>query len=148
VGDERRGTFFPFMIRDITPRGQRAFPAGKPTAPDFRGVTHVVLATRDLRASAARFQTAFGWVAPVEQDDPSFGARLAIFRGAPVVLAAPINAKSWIADRLARFGEGPCAFILGVQNKNVLKVSSKTIWDGAEISWADQQALGWHLGFQ
>ena len=87
-GDERRGTFFPFLIRDITPREQRAFPTGKPTAPDFRGVTRVVIATHDLDASAARFRTAFGWAAPKEQDDPSFGARLAIFQGTPVVLAA------------------------------------------------------------
>jgi hypothetical protein len=148
VGDERRGTFFPFLIRDITPREQRAFPTGKPTAPDLRGVTRVVLATRDLRVSVARFQTAFGWAAPVKQDDLSFGGRLAIFRGTPVVLVEPLNSKSWIADRLARFGEGPCAFILGAPNKNVPKASSKGNWAGAEIFWADQRVLGWHLGFE
>ncbi|HEV2199843.1 MAG TPA: VOC family protein [Bryobacteraceae bacterium] len=148
VGDERRGTFFPFLIRDITPREQRAFPSGKPTAPDFRGVTRVVIATRDLRASSARFQAAFGWPAPVEQDDPAFGARLAVFKGTPVVLAAPLDARSWIADRLHRFGEGPCAFIFGLQKKTALKTPARTIWAGTEISWLDSRALGWHLGVE
>src|SRR6516225_6838247 len=30
VGGEARGTFFPFLIQDKTPREQRAFPQGKP----------------------------------------------------------------------------------------------------------------------
>jgi hypothetical protein len=148
VGEERRGTFFPFLIRDITPREQRAFPAGKPSAPDFGGVTRVVIATRDLHSSAARFETAFGWPAPQQQDDPDFGARLAIFRGTPVVLAAPLDRKSWIAERIARFGEGPCAFVLNASNKKTLKLSARTKWDRADISWADRQALGWRLGFE
>jgi hypothetical protein len=153
IGNERRGTFFPFLIRDMTPRALRAFPADKPTAPDFRGVARVVIATRDLRASAARFQAAYGWAAPVEQYDPSFGAHLAVFRGTPVVLAAPADPQSWIEDRLHRFGEGPCAFILSVGTKAALKVSSpqnssKTRWAGTEIVWVDQKALGWRLGFE
>src|SRR6201986_1747924 len=31
VGTMPRGTFFPFLIRDFTPREARAFPSGKPT---------------------------------------------------------------------------------------------------------------------
>jgi hypothetical protein len=147
VGDERRGTFFPFLIRDITPREQRVFPSGKPTAPDFRGITRVVIATRDLRASVARFRAAYGLPDPVEQDDDAFGARLAVFKGTPLVLAAPINTQSWITDRLNRFGEGPCAFIFGVQKKTALK-TPRTTWAGAEISWLDSRTLGWHLGFE
>jgi hypothetical protein len=148
VGDEKRGTFFPFLIRDITPREQRAFPNGKPTAPDFRGVSRVVIATRDLRTSAARFQEAYGWPKPVEQEDAAFGARLAVFEGTPVVLAAPLNAQSWITDRLQRFGDGPCAFIFGAQRKTGLKVSAKSTWAGVAISWLDSKALGWHLGVE
>ena len=148
VGDERRGTFFPFLIRDTTPREQRAFPSGKPTAPGIRGVTRIVIATRDLPASAARFQAAFGWNAPVQRDDPLFGARLVIFQGTPVVLAAPLDSKSWIAERLHRFGEGPCAFILGASNKNALKTSSKSTWAGTEITWVDREKLGWRLGLE
>jgi hypothetical protein len=153
IGEERRGTFFPFLIRDLTPREQRVFPSGKPTMADILGVARVAIATRDLQASAARFRNAYGWPAPVEQVDRSFGARLAIFRGTPVVLAEPIDARSWIEDRLRRFGEGPCAFILRVRTKPLPNArlgekSSSGRWDGTDLVWADSEALGWHLGFE
>jgi hypothetical protein len=153
IGDQPRGTFFPFIIRDLTPRDLRVFPSGKPTAPEFRGASRVVIATKDLRATAALFQSAYGFSAPVMQDDAAFGAHLAIFPGTPLVLAAPLNAQSWIADRIQRFGEGPCAFVLAAQERNAngkpaLKTTSKTKWGGAEISWVDTKLLGWHLGIE
>ena len=39
-----------------------------------------------------------------------FAARVAVFQGTPVVLVAPLDKKSWIADRLEHFGEGPYVF--------------------------------------
>src|SRR5262249_32756362 len=51
IGEEPRGTFFPFVIHDLTPRQDRAFLTGKPTTKDFGGVSRVVIAVRDLRAS-------------------------------------------------------------------------------------------------
>jgi hypothetical protein len=135
IGEERRGTFFPFLIRDITPRAQRAFPSDKPTSSDIHGVARVVIAAHDLRASAVRFQKAYGWAAPVEQLDRSFGARLAIFRGTPVVLAEPIDPQSWIEDRLRRFGEGPCAFIL--------RASRRLLTDHPADAGTKQILFGW-----
>jgi len=75
-------------------------------------------------------------LAPAEQVDATFGARLAVFTGTPVVLAEPLNTHSWIAERIQRFGEGPCAFVLGRQSG----------W--AAISWLDSAKLGWHLGVE
>lgn len=143
-----RGTFLPFLIRDLTPRDQRVFASGKPTAPAFRGITRVVISTKDLPAAIALFQTAYGWPAPTLQDDEPFGAHLAIFAGTPVVLASPINARSWIADRLHRFGEGPCAYVLGVRETPTLKTKLQTKWAGVDISWVDSKQLGWHLGIE
>jgi len=152
IGAEPNGTFFPFLIRDFTPREARAFPKGQPTAKDLMGVKFVVIAVRDLKASMARYRQAFGLPPAAEQDDPRFGARLAWFAGTPVVLATPnqgpSRGPSWLAQRIERFGEGPCAFVLGSQPGGVRGGASKTRWFGAAISWVDAEKLGWHLGFQ
>jgi hypothetical protein len=148
VGEEPNGTFFPFLIRDITPREARAFPKGKPTTQDFPGVKLVVIAVRDLKESVARYRQAYGLPAPLEQEDPSFGARLASFAGTPVVLATPLNASSWLAQRMERFGEGPCAFVLGPHTGATPNGGSKTRWFDTRISWFDTEKLGWYLGFE
>jgi hypothetical protein len=135
VGEEPNGTFFPFLIRDFTPREARAYPSGKPTTTEFSGVKRVVIAVRDLNASIVRFQKAYALAVPSKQDDAILKAHLAIFAGTPIILAEPLNTQSWIAQRIDQFGEGPCAFVLG----------SQKIHDGT-ISWLDAKKLGWHLG--
>ena len=147
VGDAR-GTFFPFIIRDFTPREQRAFPKGKPTNKDFRGVSRVVIVVRDLDAAAKRYREAYGAQPPIKQVDASFGAQLALLGGTPVVLAAPLTTESWLSERLARFGEGPCAFILEARKSSSYKAAAKSRWFGNDISWFDPDKLGWHLGFE
>jgi len=142
VGQEPNGTFFPFLIRDFTPREARAFPGGKPAARNFSGIARVVIAVRDLKASSARYRQAYALAAPVEQEDVSFGARVAVFTGTPVVLAEPLNAGSWMAERVQRFGEGPCAFVLGKRENGAREGGWKA------ISWFDSARLGWHLGFE
>jgi hypothetical protein len=134
VGTEPNGTFFPFLIRDFTPRDARAFPNGKPTTTKFAGIRRVVIAVRDLEASVARFRQAYGLPAPEEREDADFGARLAAFPDTPVILAAPRNGTSWLNQRLDQFGEGPCAFVLGGGRA------------AKNIAWFDVEKLGWHLG--
>jgi hypothetical protein len=148
IGEEPRGTFFPFAIRDLTPRRDRAFLNGKPSTKDFNGVARVVIAVRDLRASVQRYRSAYAFPQPLGQVDSNFGAHLALFTGSPVVLAAPLNADSWLAARLEQFGEGPCAFILEARKTRRYQPASKTRWAMADISWFDTSKLGWHLGFE
>jgi hypothetical protein len=148
IGEEPRGTFFPFAIEDLTPRQNRAFLSGKPTTKDFSGVARVVIVVQDLRTSVERYRKAFALPAPIEQVDASFGASLALFTGSPVVLASPLNANSWLATRLRELGEGPCAFILGARKTRHYQPASKTHWSMEEISWLDTAKLGWHLGFE
>ncbi len=147
VGAEPNGTFFPFVIRDFTPRQQRAYPKGKPTTEDFSGVARVVIAVRDLQASVARYRQAYGLQPPLQQVDSEFGAHLAYLGGTPVVLAAPLNAQTWIAARLEQFGEGPCAFILHVKKGGRYHGATQARWFGTTVSWFDPAQLGWHLGF-
>jgi hypothetical protein len=140
--------FFPFLIRDFTPREQRATPAGKPSTPDFTGVGRVVIAVRELTAAVKRYRDAYGLPAPAEQEDPKFGARLASFTGTPVVLATPVSASSWLTARLNMVGEGPCAFVLRARNAKSYRITSQRTWFGAAISWLDTGKTGWWLGFE
>ena len=74
----------------------------------------MVIAVRDLKASIAQYRQAYALSEPHgAAKDASFGARLAWFRGTPVVLAEPSDAQSWVARRILQFGDGPCAFVLG-----------------------------------
>jgi hypothetical protein len=157
VGKEPNGTFFPFMIRDFTPREQRAYPGGKPTTQDFSGVARVVIAVRDLNASIKRYREAYDLPMPVQQEASGSslgvgGARLASFLGTPVVLATPLNAQSWLAGRLDKIGEGPCAFILRrqnpAQNAKPYRLASQATWFGIEVSWLNTGKMGWWLGFE
>lgn len=149
VGTEPNGTFFPFLIHDLTAREKRAMPSGKPTPQDrgqeFGGVSRVAIGVRDLAASVARYRKAYGLAAPVEQIDGVFGAKLALFTGTPVALAAaldgPLDGPSWLAARLRDFGEGPCAFVL----RSRRGPASKTGW---KVTWFDSAKLGWRLGYE
>jgi hypothetical protein len=142
------GNFFPFLIHDFTPRENRAYPSGKPTVSDISGITKVVIAVKDLDASSAQFQKAYGLKSPERQDDRVFGARLAWFRDTPVVLAAPLTSESWLTERLNRFGEAPCAFVLGKTSNAKYKAKPGEKWFGKQVSWFDSAALGWHLGLE
>jgi Glyoxalase-like domain len=148
VGGAARGTFFPFLIQDRTPREQRVFPRGKPVTKEFRGVTRVVIAVRNLDEAIERYRQAYGSPRPIKQVDQSFEGYLALLGNLPVVLAQPLNAGSWLAARIGRYGEGPCAFVLGAVNPGRFQGQAKTRWFGAEISWFDEEKLGWRLGFE
>jgi len=148
IGQEPNGTFFPFLIRDFTPRQARAFPTGKPTTSDFPGVANVVIAVRNLEAAVKRYRDAYALAAPMNQTDGAFGARLALLPDTPVILAEPLNAQSWLGARLQQFGEGPCAFILGRRNGATYKAASHARWFGNDISWFDSEKLGWRLGYE
>ena len=145
IGEAIRGTFFPFIIQDKTPRAQRVYPEGKPVSREFRGVARVVIAVRNLDDAIKRYRQAYGVPAPIKQVDAAFGAQLALMGSGAVVLAAPLNGQSWLAERLEQVGEAPCAFILGANNAGKWKSESKSRWFATEITWLD---AGWRLGVE
>jgi hypothetical protein len=148
VGDEGRGVFFPFLIQDLTPRKYRVYPRGKPSAPDFTGVTKVVIVVKDLDSAVERYRKVYGLPAPLKQVDKEFGAHLALMGGGPVVLAAPLSPDSWLSARLNQFGAGPCAFVLGARKAGKYRAAAKTRWFGKDVAWFDAEKLGWHLGME
>ncbi len=148
VGPGPNGVFFPFLIRDFTPRDQRANPGGHPTTADFSGVSRVVILVRNLKRAISQYRRTYDLDAPLRQTDADFGAHLAYFPGTPVVLAAPIDDKSWLARRLDQIGEGPCAILLAARSVDRYAAASRSEWFGKPISWLDAGKLGWRLGFE
>jgi len=140
------GSFFPFLIQDLTPREWRAFPHGAPGNRDFRGIARVVLAVRDLNTSLARYRQAYGLAGAIELTDPLFDAQLAVPPDAPMVLAQPLGGDSWLASRLAQFGEAPCAVLLEAGETAPATGPSQGRWSDLDIRWFDSEQLGWRLG--
>jgi len=110
IGPETQGTFFPFRIQDVTDRSLRAYPSGKPTMPEWRGIGTVYIAVRDLAEAVKRYRATFQLAEPVKGYDKTVHADTARFAGTPVVLASAT--KGWLAIRVAQFGEAPCAFVI------------------------------------
>jgi hypothetical protein len=148
VGTGPRGEFFPFLIRDFTPRDQRVYPEGRPTTKLFGGVGVVVIGVRNLDGSIAQYRKAFALPAPKRQRDESFGADLAWFEGTPVVLAASFSSGSWLARRIAEFGEAPCAFVLSASKDTAMTTEKAQHWAGRTVVWFNDVNLGWRLGVQ
>lgn len=148
VGSEARGTFFPFLIQDSTPRAQRAFPQGGPVTRDFKGISRVVIVVKNLEAAEKRYRQAYGLPQPLRQVDKDFGAYLSFLGGSPVVLAQPLTAGSWPAERLEKYGEGLCALVLAGARTSRYRMAWKTRWLGTDVMWFDPAALGWRLGFE
>ena len=149
VGPGPNGTFFPFLIRDLTPREYRVYPSGKPTMTAYRGISKVVIAVKDMERSVQLYQRAYNLPAPATENDSDFGAKLAWFKGTPVILAASNSDSSPLAGRVARFGDAPCAFVLAAAKKfTATGISLRSKWFGRQISWFDPAALGWRLGVE
>ena len=146
---DTRGTFFP--VPDPGPDAARAAGLSAGQAGD-EGVPRSD-ARGDRGAQSGRCDQTLpaGLRRPAadQTGGPEFRrAYLALLGNLPVVLAQPLNAGSWLTERIERFGEGPCAFVLGAVNPRRFQAASKTRWFGAEISWFDAEKLGWRLGFE
>jgi hypothetical protein len=144
VGQGSRGSFFPFLIRDFTLRENRVYPSGKPTSTRFSGIGLVVIGVLSLDEAIAGYCKAFGLPAPKRMRDDRFGAEVAWFEGTPVVLAAALTPGSWLALRIAQYGEAPCAVAFTTHGIVGPKPSN---WFGHRIFWAGDANLGWRLGF-
>jgi hypothetical protein len=144
VGTGHRGSFFPFLISDRTPRENRTFPSGKPTTDRFQGVAKVVIGVHDIEAAIVQYRTAFHLAAPRREVDQQFGAALAWFEGTPIVLAQGLGKESWLGRRVREFGDAPCAFVLKGSSAAVKKARATML----PVVWMDAAALGWRLGVE
>lgn len=146
IGPGPRGSFFPFLIRDFTPRPLRVYPSGKPTTTRFRGIGFVVIGVKNLEQAIAEYRKAFGLPAPKRQRDNTLEADLAGFENTPVVLAAALTPNSWLSHRITMYGDSPCAFILA--SAAAFPGQNSSNWFGHALFWVDDQDLGGRLGIE
>jgi hypothetical protein len=144
LGDQGPGATLPFIIRDITPRGWRVRPSASVMG-WLAGVELVIVGVANLAHMARLFQYVYGWSAPELFEEPLFGARLAYFEQTPVVLAESLTQNDWLAERLARFGESPCAYLLRATTFEAacqhFGLTSSTQWFGRPVAWFDPALL-------
>lgn len=151
VGKQSPGGVLPFIIEDTAPRANRVQPSSSVAGSTLRGVALVVIGVSDLTDSIALFRRAYDWPAPWIREDQEFGARLAHFLGTPVVLAAPASADNWLAKRIERFGESPCALLIRTGDfpttARRFGLDWTTPWFGRLVAWFDPADLnGTRLG--
>jgi Glyoxalase-like domain len=151
VGSGTPGATLPFLIQDKTPRSLRVQPSASVKGAGLAGIAIVVLGVRHLDEAIALFRRTYGWPAPALEENREFGAELAHFLATPVVLAAPLDQSSWLAERLERLGESPAALLLNTQRFDSavaeFKLSNETIWFGQKVAWFNREQLrGVRLG--
>jgi hypothetical protein len=151
IGSEAQGAVLPFLIQDHTLHALRVSPSASLKGSELSGIAVVVIGVKDLNSAVALFRKAYGWPAPLMEDHKDFGARLAYFAGAPVVLATPLSADSWLTPRLDKFGDGPVASLMQTRNWKITKqkfpISGESQWFGRRMAWLDpKKVLGLRIG--
>ncbi|WIG60104.1 MAG: hypothetical protein OJF49_002852 [Ktedonobacterales bacterium] len=143
VGADEPGALLPFLIQDTTPRELRVRPSASMAGSELRGVGGVVLGVEQIAPAVEVFQRVYGWPAPEMREDDAFGAALAHFAGTPVTLAAPRgDGDAWLAERVARFGAAPCAFVLASGDMEASRGRFGSAL-GAAGQWFDATVVAW-----
>jgi len=158
VGEGEPGATLPFLIADRTPRELRVRPSASVSGSELTGVAVVVVGVPDLSRGEDRFRGVYGWSGAVRWDEREFGAVLSHVPGTPVVLATPATAsadatggENWLAQRIARFGPAPCAYLIGTRDIDASRARLPLVeggsWFGREVAWIDPaRVLGLRLG--
>lgn len=139
VGPEPAGSILPFMIEDRTERGLRVQVSRNTLG--VGGVAAVVIGVRALDQTMQLFRQAYGWEAPAVEDHREFGAKLAHFRGAPVILAQASTLGGWLTERVAKFGEGPVGFLFSKS----AEFREDDRWFGVAVGWCSE-GMGARIG--
>jgi hypothetical protein len=151
AGSGTPGATLPFLIQDKTPRSLRVQPSAGAKGSGLTGIEMVVLGVKDLDAAIALFRQAYGWLPPLREEHQEFEVKMAHFPGTPVLLVAPLDHRSWLAERLERFGESPVALMLGTQDFDSavgrFRLFQETAWFGQKVAWFNSEGLqGVRLG--
>lgn len=142
VGPGHRGSLFPFLISDSTPRELRVYPSGKPSTDRAIGVGKVVIGVRNVEDAIEQYRRAFGLSAPHRERNGEFRAAMAWFEGTPFVLAQGVDERSLVAERVREYGEAPIAFVLAMRGTADVR-GTQGRWFGHSVVWLDEQGLGW-----
>ena len=144
LGDGAPGSMLPFVIKDRTPRDWRVRPSPSVSGTALKGVARVCLGVSDLSRAVALFRLVYSWPAPQFQNED--GIAMAHFSGTPVILMAVHEMKgagTWLSNRLALFGDSPCAYLLGSKGTDRTSFLSPHFreWFGHRVQWFDTGKL-------
>ena len=140
VGDGEPGTKLPFIIRDRTPREYRVPHVARLADSSLEGIAAVVLGVKNMDASVALFRSVYALGEPSTERNLDLDAELTWFEGTPIVLATPRSPNDWLDQRLSRFGECPCAYL--IRTDNLSKASQ--IFD---LTHMDRWFVDWRVGW-
>jgi hypothetical protein len=143
VGSSTPGATLPYLIEDVTPHAWRTQTSASVQGSPLAGVGSVVLGVSNLDATIALLHKAYGWTAPLIENQKDFG-KLAYYPGEPVILAAPAGG-GWLADHIAKYGESPVAYLLNARDfaaaVKKYKLGGGKTWFGQKVAWFDQGKL-------
>jgi hypothetical protein len=146
LGEKEFGTQLPFLIEDHTPRSNRvSTPTQSVAGTELKGIGAVVVGVGDLEEVADVYRRAFDLPAPKTEDSEPFGATLAHFPEAPIVLATPLDEENWLGRRLDTFDDCPCAYLLRTtdweRTTDRFETANESIWFGRPLAWIDSPNL-------
>jgi hypothetical protein len=151
VGGGTPGSTLPFVIEDRTPREWRVQVSNSVKGSPLAGIDLVVVAVNDMKAAVDQFRKAYGWSEPLTENHGDFGAKMSYFPGEPVLLVSPLDGKSWINERLQKYGQTPVAILVATQDFDgavkKYRLSGNKTWFGQRVAWFDSNKLkGARLG--
>lgn len=145
VGDQGAGATHPFIIEDSTPRELRVPKTESVAGSELTGVQGVVLGVEDVGAASEIFQEVYDLPAPERSNAEDGRLNMAVFSGEPLILVSPAAGDGWLAERLARFGPTPCAFLLGSRDLGASRERSRVgepeDWGNGSVTWLDGDPL-------
>lgn len=152
IGAHEPGSKLPFIIKDRTPRELRVEPTKTVSGTELTGIGKIILGVTDIGASMESFRRFYDLPEPEITDDEYFGAKMAGFKDAPVILASPLGSEGWLPERLNRFGELPCGFLIRTVDfeKTIsrFKVAELTDLFGHRVAWLSMNGFhGTKIGF-
>lgn len=138
----------PFLIADRTPLGSRVSPSPSVAEGPLTGVDEVVLGVRSIDDAVESLRVAFGMPPPQRRVVEPFGT-VAAFPGQPVAVTSP-DGPGWLTDRLERFGEAPCACLLGTHAIEAVRenhpLGDPHPWPNGRVAFFESDRVGRHLG--
>jgi hypothetical protein len=145
-GSHEAGAVLPFLIQDRTPREWRVRPSPSVHQTELTGIATVVIAVADLPWTTQMFQQIYGWVTRETRPDAELEATVVSFIGTPVALATPVSRDSWLAGRLAKYGDSPAVFLLRSndlsRSERRLPAVRRRAWLNRPALWFESEQLG------
>jgi catechol 2,3-dioxygenase-like lactoylglutathione lyase family enzyme len=131
----------PFLCGDLTPRALRVPEGQARVHPNgATGVARLEVAVQDLQASLARWRALLGEgvdVGALRVSADGSTQQVSLGLGTTeLVLAAPVQAAGFLAQRLATRGEGPYAVVLSVPQQAVARELDEVATHGVRIELA------------